>query len=366
MKQIYLVNKNFPIYRKSIWDRLLENNKNEFTFCFSKESFKDVKSNEIFRNNYKNRFHKIENLQILNWVYWQRGVLNILFKKVDTVIFLGEMSILSTWITSLLLRIKKVKVVYWGHGMYGKDKGLKKYLRILFLGLAHHNLVYEKFAKELMVKNGFQEHEVSIVYNSINYYEQLSLFNGLLKSKDERIFKNEFPTLLFIGRLTKVKKIDQLIKVAIILNQKSSFNLLIIGDGEMKNQLEAQAKGLILSNKCIFYGECYDEKEISKLIYNSDLTVSPGNIGLTAIHSLSFGTPVCSHSNYNSQMPEVESIIDGVNGFLFEEDNVDSMVSEISKWFDRNTQIDKIKIRDIIDKKYNPEFQEKVILKAIK
>lgn len=366
MKRIYLVNKNFPIYRKSIWDKLLENDDNEFIFCFSKESFKDIKSHEFYRNNYNNRFHKIKNLKFFNWIYWQIGVLSILLKKVDVVIFLGEMSILSTWITSILLRIKNIKVVYWGHGMYGKDKGLKKYLRVLFLKLAHHNLVYEKFAKELMIKNGFRESDVSIVYNSINYYEQLSLFNGLLKSRKENVFKNKFPTLLFIGRLTKVKKLDQLIKATTILNKKSRYNLLIIGDGEMRDELEDQAKELVLSKNCIFYGECYNEKELSKLIFNADLTVSPGNIGLTAIHSLSFGTPVCSHSNYNNQMPEVESIINGVNGFLFEEDNIDSMVTEISKWFETKTPINKIKIRDLIDKKYNPEFQEKIILNAIR
>ena len=366
MKRVYLVNKNFPIYRKSIWDKLLDNNDNEFTFCFSKESFKDVKSHVLNKNNYENRFHKIKNLKFFNWIFWQTGVLSILNKRVDAVIFLGEMSILSTWITTILLRIKNVRVIFWGHGIYGKDKGFKRYLRIAFLKLANHNLVYEKFAKELMIKNGFKESNVSIVYNSINYYEQLSLFKGLLKTEDQKIFKNKAPTLLFIGRLTKVKKIDQLIKAVFILNKKSDYNLLIIGDGEMKDELKTQAKELILSKNCIFYGECYEEKELSKLIYNADLTVSPGNIGLTAVHSLSFGTPVCSHSNYDNQMPEVESIISGVNGFLFLENNVESMVDGISRWFERNKPVDKAKIRDVIDKKYNPEYQEEVILKAIK
>jgi glycosyltransferase involved in cell wall biosynthesis len=170
---------------------------------------------------------------------------------------------------------------------------------------------------------------------------------------------------LFIGRLTKVKKIDQLIRAAIILNKRSKYNLLIIGDGEMRDELKTQAKELIVSENCIFYGECYDEKELSKLIYNADLTVSPGNVGLTAIHSLSFGTPVCSHSNYDNQMPEVESIINGINGFLFLENDIESMVNGISKWFERTKPIDKAIIRDIIDKKYNPEYQEEVILKAI-
>ena len=30
---------------------------------------------------------------------------------------------------------------------------------------------------------------------------------------------------------------------------------------------------------------------------------------------------MASHSNYNNQMPEVEAIIDGENGFLFEEND---------------------------------------------
>ena len=72
-----------------------------------------------------------------------------------------------------------------------------------------------------------------------------------------------------------------------------------------------------MEGNCIFYGATYDEKELSKLIYMSDLTVSPGNIGLTAIHSLSYGTPVCSHSNFNNQMPESEAIINFENGFFF-------------------------------------------------
>ena len=44
--------------------------------------------------------------------------------------------------------------------------------------------------------------------------------------------------------------------------------------------------------------------------------VSPGNVGLTAIHSLSYGTPVLTHNNFNNQMPEVESIQPGFNGYF--------------------------------------------------
>ena len=197
MKSVFIVNKNFPLYRRSIWDKLLDNNEIKFTFCFSENSFNNIKGFEIANNKYKERFHKIRNIFLFNSIFWQKGVLSILNKKVDTVIFLGEMTILSTWVTTLLLKIKNVKVVFWGHGLYGKDKGLKKIFRILFLKLADHNLVYEKYAKKLMLKNGFKDSEISVIYNSINFYEQLNLFNILEKKNSEKIFSDNAPVLLF-------------------------------------------------------------------------------------------------------------------------------------------------------------------------
>lgn len=52
--------------------------------------------------------------------------------------------------------------------------------------------------------------------------------------------------------------------------------------------------GVILK-KCIrervdknvwFYGSCYDEQTNAELIYNADMCVAPGNVGLTAIHAM--------------------------------------------------------------------------------
>ena len=61
----------------------------------------------------------------------------------------------------------------------------------------------------------------------------------------------------------------------------------------------------------------YDENEIGDLIYNADLCVSPGNVGLTAIHTLTYGTPVLSHANFPNQMPEFEAIDKDFTSFLF-------------------------------------------------
>ena len=358
----------FPTYRKSLWDKLLEVKELNFKFFFSSKPIDNVETvlvQNVYTDGEQKAFEHIQNIFLLEKLIWQRGVLRKSFENISAVILLGEMTILSNWIAAIIFRLRGIKVLFWGHGIYGNENRIKLLFRNIFLRLANHNLVYEKRAKSIMLENGFKQNKISVVYNSINYEQQLELFHKLEKEGKNSIFKNNYPVLLYIGRLTKQKKINQLIEAVKILNEKLNFNLLIIGEGEEKLSLEELAQDLIKENKCIFYGKSYNEDEISRLIYNSDLTVSPGNVGLTAIHSLSYGTPVCSHSNLSNQMPEVESIIEGENGFLFSENDVMSIVNGIISWFENKKSIDKKKIREVVDEFYNPIYQKEVILKCI-
>lgn len=61
---------------------------------------------------------------------------------------------------------------------------------------------------------------------------------------DENIFypqthkKNEIPKILFVGRLVSQKGINTLLKTAKLLKEKIDFELLIIGDGPMRKNIE--------------------------------------------------------------------------------------------------------------------------------
>src|SRR5690606_35683945 len=93
----------------------------------------------------------------------------------------------------------------------------------------------------------------------------------------------------------------------------------------------------------------------------------PGNVGLTAMHALTYGTPVVSHSNASRQGPEFESIKDGVSGFLFKEDDVDSLVDAILKCKKAivNGKITREGCRRIIQDYYSFTYQEKVFKKLL-
>ena len=278
---------------------------------------------------------------------------------------MAEMNVISTWLAVIICKLRSTEIWFWGHGIYGNESKLKKFFRLSFLRLADKHLLYEKRAKKLLLENGFQKESLEIIYNSLDYEIQKILFQKLEIDRPTGLnhFKNDYPTLLFIGRLTKQKKLELLISAVNEL-EKSNYkvNLLIVGKGNQREYLMKLLKKLQLNN-FYFYGPLYDENKLSNLIYNSDLCVSPGNIGLTAIHSLSYGTAIASHDNFNNQMPEVESIIQGVNGFLFSEGDPVDLAIKIKSFL--KVKRDKKKIRQIVDEKYNPYFQKRIFDKLI-
>ena len=133
-----------------------------------------------------------------------------------------------------------------------------------------------------------------------------------------------------------------------------------------KNLLKKIAKKGLEKGWIYFYGKTYKESELSKLIYSSDLMVSPGNTGLNAVHALSYGTPVGTHNNFNNQMPEAAIIEDKMTGFFFNEDDSEDLSLKIDLWFSKfNINLNRAERRRIINEKYNSKYQIKEILKAL-
>lgn len=374
VKKLLVINNIFPIYIKSFWDKLIFSNEVEVEFYYSRDDFCGIKGLKIESNYDKanqKKFHFVKNFIFRNILLWQSNIIKVsLIKKYDTIIFLGEANIISTWFAAIIGRIRKKKIIFRGHGMYGNEKRMKFFLRNLFCKIPNDHLVYSEGAKKIMIENGFSKDKIHVIFNSLNYEYQKDLFfkfeNGEIK-KSWNFFNNDYPILFFLGRLTKIKKVDLLIKAVSSINQnKLKLNLLIIGGGEEYFSLNEMASELTELGQCHFTGEVYEEKELANYIYYSDLCISPGNVGLTAIHSLTYGTPIASHSNKLNQGPEHEIIIDYVNGFYFKENSITSLTDNLLKWFkQKHKHVDKESLRKPIDLKYNPNYQFDLIKKVI-
>lgn len=355
-------------YRESIYRLLDEEFDTDWVFG---KSLGDIKFMDI--SVLKGKVEFVKNISLFgNTAYWQTGVLKYLFCTYTHYIVLGDERCLSTWIFLLLsLLFPKKKIYFWSHGQYGREGAIKKVIEKIFWSFTDGAFLYGNYAKNIMVKNEFKAEKLHIVHNSLAYDHQLELRKSGLESD---IYKNHFrnnnPTLIFIGRLTKVKKLDQLLKAVSNLKRKrETYNIVFIGDGEEHNNLENKAKELNISSQIWFYGACYDENVNAELVYNADLCVAPGNVGLTAIHCLMFGCPVLTHNDFPWQMPEFEAIHEGVTGCFFTRDDVNSLVESISNWFKQKSNY-REEIRrscyDEIDTQWNPYFQIKVFKEVLK
>lgn len=378
MKKIFYFTNIAPSYRETLWRVLLESNEFEFNFFYGKNEgigIRQIDFNQKQYHPHRKKLHQLTNLWFRKKVLiWQQNVVSVcLSEKFSKAIFLGDMYCISTWIAVFICRLRKKEVIFWGHGIYGNEGRVKLYLRVIFYRLANKHLLYERRGKQKMIENGFKVENLYVVFNSLDYFTHKNLRSAFEKDKKQDVFsffKNpSLPVLVFIGRLTPVKKLDILIKAHNEINNTGFImNLVIIGEGPERLKLEKLGQKNLEDGYLFFTGASYDEVKTGKILAASDLCVSPGNVGLTAIHSLSFGTPVCTHDNFNNQMPEAEAISDGINGFFFKEGDVLDLKAKILDWFDKNDNklVIKTKCYEIIDTCYNPAFQKKVILDVLK
>lgn len=362
-------------YRAPLWSMLLNCSEWETHFFYGDNKI-GIKSIDFESNRFsskKENLHKVKNYWKGEIIIWQKGIIRECLKsKFDIAVIVGEISRMSNWISAIICKIRGIKIIIWAHGMYGNEKGLRLISKKAFFHLADNLMVYERRSKVLLVELGFSTDKIHVIFNSLDYDTQKLLrykFSNLQKKELFPYLKDaSLPILIFIGRLTKVKKLDLLLEAVNLINHNTAkVNLVIIGDGPEREILEKMGIDGIKDGWLSFTGECYDEDIISMKLSMSDLCVSPGNVGLTAIHSLSYGTPVCTHNNMSNQMPEAGAIIDGFNGFFFEEGNVTDLKNKIEGWVN-NVDRDSIRVNSyqIIDKYYNPHYQLNVLNRIIK
>ena len=362
-KKICFYNRSSIHYRKSIWLLMDKELPCDFYFGDSRPGKIEPIPYDLFEH-FKGEFHNVS----IGPLYWQKGALSLLKSDYTDIITTAEPYCISSWFLILLAKLYRKNVYAWTHGAYGNENGFKRILIRWKIRQLKGCFLYGEYAKGILERWGVPKEKLHVIYNSLNYDEQLAM-RGELSLSDfyQKHFENNNRNIVFIGRLTTIKKLDQVLKAVAKLKANGlDFNVTFVGDGTEKQKLEALAKELNLNN-IWFYGACYDEKQIAQLLYNADLCVSPGNVGLTAMHAMSFGCPVLSHDNFGRQMPEFEAIEEGKTGAFFKENDIDSLSEAINKWI--NTCSDREAVRQacykVIDEKYNPHVQLEILKKFL-
>lgn len=264
------------------------------------------------------------------------------------------------WILSGLLKQYGIPYVITSHGAefitykrthrfdsFGMDAadGCKK-----IIAISDDNIkeISEKFPnvtdKIIYLKNG---------YNSTDFYkaefDKKEILNslGIEKMFDKIVF--------FVGRLSKLKGLDTLLKAAKIY-QSDNVLTLIAGDGEYKNELELLIKEWNLKN-IVFLGN-RNHKELNCLYNIADVLVLPSRkeaLPLVAIEAMACGTPVVV-----SNISGMSDIVKNDIGLLFDVEDEKMLANQINRILKKEIVFDYEKI---INHAKNNYSQDKLIEK---
>jgi glycosyltransferase involved in cell wall biosynthesis len=136
-------------------------------------------------------------------------------------------------------------------------------------------------------------------------------------------------TISFLSRLDPSKRVDQLLEAfSVVVQARPNACLVLIGDGPERDRLQRMAKRLP-PDSVRFVGALFTEAEIAPWLLSSRCFAYPRAIGLSIYHAFGFGLPVITCRPPGGHGPEIESLVDGVNGLLFAEGDVQGLAASL-------------------------------------
>ncbi len=125
------------------------------------------------------------------------------------------------------------------------------------------------------------------------------------------------PHILFIGRLVKSKRLEDLLRYCTHIKQKiPRLKLTIIGDGPLRDLVRGAAQ---VDQNIRWLGAISDEQVIASVMREVSLVFVPGLSGLSIVHAFAYGKPyVTIKATFHG--PEINYLIPGYNGQILSGD----------------------------------------------
>jgi glycosyltransferase involved in cell wall biosynthesis len=147
-------------------------------------------------------------------------------------------------------------------------------------------------ADDLAIKLGFPRENIEVICNPVitpNFWKNVGATAYPYWSKNDSI-----PLITFVGRLSQEKQVDHLIRSFALLRKQQAARLLIIGEGDKRQELEALVQSLQIGEWVHIPGFLSNPLPI---IRDSDVLVLPSaheGLGNVLIEAMGCGTQVIS------------------------------------------------------------------------
>ena len=244
-------------------------------------------------------------------------------KQIDTIkpeLIIYFVNLKSLYLFPMLFyaKVKKIKLIYWGHGINLKNKnssfnwayGLEHKLSDAILLYANHlkKIISRRHQKKIYIANN--------TLNTVDYRQTVYNKNNVLKRYSIETSKN----IICVGRMQKRKKILDLVE-AYRKIQMDDLGLILVGpdcDGIL-DQIEGE--------NIFKIGPLYGNDKIA-LLQVCDVFCLPGALGLSIVDAFYCGLPVVT-TDVDEHGPEISYLKTGSNGFITPRQDVDALAAKL-------------------------------------
>lgn len=221
-----------------------------------------------------------------------------------------------------LVGAKRVETI---HNTYNWFSWHERIRYSFYLMLAHRVIAVAEEIKTFTLRSFpfMNEKKFEVIYNGVDEqkFVQAPDSSGM---RSELHIPQDAPVIGFVGRLTEQKGLRYLLEAAVQLRSSSpGIYFVIVGDGELRNDLQRLSESLELSN-VIFTGF---HRDVKKYMCMFDALMLPSlfeGLPVTLLEAMAVGMPVIA--SRVGGIPEV--LKDGVTGFLVEPQNVQQLVQK--------------------------------------
>lgn len=327
MKVAYITH-FLPSYRYAILDELAQDSKIELA-VFCDKSHREGFDINLERDLDIKSFHSsVRTISILKKdLFFQKQILTkILKKEFDVIILSALKSDISVWLGLLLAFGLRQNVVLWGHCKFPKNIMSRKISQLMF-SLSNSIIFYSEKEKEAW-KSYYTIYNKGFVAKNTLAFKGLN--EKLYLNKTEFNFKPNIPTGIFCGRLIANKNLDLLLEAINILKKEGQdFQMIIIGDGLLKNSLIEKSKKLGIQSMLHFTGAIFNNNILANYHRISNISIIPGHAGLAINLSFANSLPVITDDNFDDHPPEIHMIKDGETGFFYSHNNPHDLAEKI-------------------------------------
>jgi len=320
-EKIVIIQREFPFYRKPLFERLLNLKEREYYLITGGND--SVSGGTIKINSPKHIKIKNIKIKIKNFEIWRQPRVLKEIKRIqpDIVIIEAMISNISNWEIIQLKKKYGFKLIAWACGYQKYTGKIKDFLLRKFFRNCDYFLAYHGVARDFLIRYGVMANKITILHNAVEVsfdYDR----DKIKKIRSENLLKGK-NVIIYVGRIVKTKQLEILLESMKKLGE--DYVCMIVGGGDYLPHLKEKYKPI---KNIRFIGEIING--IENYFKVADLFVLPGPGGLSLNEALYHGLPIISSLADGSAK---DLVIDGYNGFLIKDITINKLTKRIRDVF---------------------------------